>query len=472
MILKVNLVMNLKKVEEIIVPKKKGGNSYTNKPYDEAFDVSQDLSVAESYDGRDRQRNNDGGRNNSEREKKLQNDKYDEAVELSQSMDAKGISPAHLGAKGDKGEATVVMNKPFDEALEFSQSGSEESVDTIKSNDRREITGASPAAASKGMMPSQSVGGLERPANYQMQQGSSQMARHSDMSAGAKNDYAPTSTAKSQDKADSSSGEEEDDDDEDDDDAGAESYDNLDGAYNPKDYLHLDVSADTRDLFGYIDRYKPQEVELDTTLKCFIPEYIPAIGELDPFIKVSRPDGEPEELGLKVLDEPASEQSDPTVLELQLRAMSKKQQHGDVVVRSIENASKNTAQIEKWVQSINELHRSKPPPQVHYRKNMPEIDTLMEMWPTEFEEALKKIPLPSPDLALSLGEYSKILCSILDIPVYENPVESLHLMFSLFMAFKENPHFQAMANENNPAESKSGLHGGADVMEIKQGEGY
>jgi len=52
-------------------PQKKGGNSYTNKPYDEAFDVSQDLSVAESYDGRDRQRNNDGGRNNSEREKKI-----------------------------------------------------------------------------------------------------------------------------------------------------------------------------------------------------------------------------------------------------------------------------------------------------------------------------------------------------------------------------------------------------------------
>ena len=447
-------------------PQKRGGNSYTNKPYDEAFDVSQDLSVAESYDGRDRQRNDDSGRNNSEREKKLQNDKYDEAVELSQSMDAKGISPAHLGAKGDKGEATVVMNKPFDEALEFSQSGSEESVDTIKSNDRREIVEASPAAAGKSMMPSQSVGGLERPANFQ--------ARQADMSAGAKTDYAPTSTAKSQDKGESSSGEDDDDDEEeeDDEDAGAESYDNLEGAYNPKDYLHLDVSADTRDLFGYIDRYKPQEVELDTVLKCFIPEYIPAIGELDPFIKVTRPDGEREELGLKVLDEPASEQSDPTVLELQLRAMSKKQQYGDVVVRSIENASKNTAQIEKWVQSINELHRSKPPPQVHYRKNMPEIDTLMEMWPTEFEETLKKLPLPSPDLALSLGEYSKILCSILDIPVYENPVESLHLMFSLFMAFKENPHFQALANENNPADAKSDLRGGADVMEIKQGEGY
>lgn len=65
-----------------------------------------------------------------------------------------------------------------------------------------------------------------------------------------------------------------------------ESYDNLEGAYNPKDYAHLNVTAEVRDLFQYIERYKPQEVELDTPLRCFIPEYIPAIGELDAFIKV------------------------------------------------------------------------------------------------------------------------------------------------------------------------------------------
>jgi len=28
--------------------------NYTNKPYDEAFEISQDLSMAESYDGRDK----------------------------------------------------------------------------------------------------------------------------------------------------------------------------------------------------------------------------------------------------------------------------------------------------------------------------------------------------------------------------------------------------------------------------------
>jgi intraflagellar transport protein 46 len=50
--------------------------------------------------------------------------------------------------------------------------------------------------------------------------------------------------------------------------------------------LQLNVTAEVRDLFQYIERYKAQEVELETPLKCFIPDYIPAIGELDAFIKV------------------------------------------------------------------------------------------------------------------------------------------------------------------------------------------
>ena len=66
-----------------------------------------------------------------------------------------------------------------------------------------------------------------------------------------------------------------------------QSYENLEGAYNPKDYQHLNVTNEVKDLFDYIERFKPQEVELESTLKCFIPEYIPAIGEMDSFIKVS-----------------------------------------------------------------------------------------------------------------------------------------------------------------------------------------
>jgi intraflagellar transport protein 46 len=62
----------------------------------------------------------------------------------------------------------------------------------------------------------------------------------------------------------------------------------------------LQVTEEIRDLFQYIGRYKPHNIELDGKLKPFIPDYIPAIGDIDEFIKVPRPDGQPDYLGLKV----------------------------------------------------------------------------------------------------------------------------------------------------------------------------
>ena len=62
---------------------------------------------------------------------------------------------------------------------------------------------------------------------------------------------------------------------------------------------------------------------LETKLKPFIPEYVPAIGDIDAFLKVPRPDGKEDSLGLIVLDEPSSSQSDPNILNLQMRYTSK-----------------------------------------------------------------------------------------------------------------------------------------------------
>lgn len=47
------------------------------------------------------------------------------------------------------------------------------------------------------------------------------------------------------------------------------------------------------------------------------------MGDIDAFIKVPRPDGKKDGLGLNVLDEPCLQQSDPAVLQLQLRAVEK-----------------------------------------------------------------------------------------------------------------------------------------------------
>lgn len=88
------------------------------------------------------------------------------------------------------------------------------------------------------------------------------------------------------------------------------------GAYNPAAFANLPVSSETKELFEYISRYKPQKIDLDTKIKPFIPEYIPAVGEVDAFLKMSKPDGNKEDLGISVLDEPALNHEDKTVLEL------------------------------------------------------------------------------------------------------------------------------------------------------------
>jgi hypothetical protein len=49
----------------------------------------------------------------------------------------------------------------------------------------------------------------------------------------------------------------------------------------------LSVEEDVKELFQHILQYTPSENELNVSLKVFIPEYIPATGDLDLMIKVS-----------------------------------------------------------------------------------------------------------------------------------------------------------------------------------------
>jgi intraflagellar transport protein 46 len=421
----------------------------------------------------------------------LKNDKYDEAVEVSQSLDVGAMAAAApkyklpssaskdkddtkeakgMSSTNELSKSQAVLNRPFDEALEFSASGSDgsQSVDT---------RGDSPGHHRHHKSPAQEK--AAEPDMLDMPDVSAAVARTAavipQMSAAQRTAAAALNTLDSPPNKKGAHGEDEESSEEEGEEEGdvEESYDNLEGAYNPRDYAGLNVSVEVRDLFQYVERYKPHEVPLDTPLRCFIPEYIPAIGELDAFIKVPRPDGGEDGLGLRFLDEPSANQSDPTVLELQLRAKSKKLQYGDVAVRSIEHADKNPSKIDKWVEDIKDLHRSKPPPQVNYKRNMPDIDSLMEVWPEEFEQMLATAQLPSPDLDLKLPEYAKVLCGVLDIPTYENPIESLHVLFTLYNDFRNNPHFQAMLlREGEQGEAKDGMayHGGADVLEIDQSE--
>lgn len=59
------------------------------------------------------------------------------------------------------------------------------------------------------------------------------------------------------------------------------------GGYDPKEFESLEVSSEVSALFSNILLYTPASIELDYKLKPFIPEYIPTVGDIDAFIKVS-----------------------------------------------------------------------------------------------------------------------------------------------------------------------------------------
>ena len=94
-------------------------------------------------------------------------------------------------------------------------------------------------------------------------------------------------------------------------------------AYDPAEFEHLRVDDDIKDLFDCILHYKPEIRDIETKLEPFIPDYIPAVGDIDAMIKIPRHDRVDLELGLEIVDEPCAAQSDPTVLDLHLRAISK-----------------------------------------------------------------------------------------------------------------------------------------------------
>eukprot|EP00879_Flechtneria_rotunda_P015501 GHRR01016211.1.p1 GENE.GHRR01016211.1~~GHRR01016211.1.p1 ORF type:complete len:224 (+),score=80.38 GHRR01016211.1:1292-1963(+) len=214
--------------------------------------------------------------------------------------------------------------------------------------------------------------------------------------------------------------------------------------YSPDDYAHLQVSGDVQDLFKYISRYQPQTIQLASWLKPFIPDFIPAIGGTDEFIKVPRPDGRPDYLGLKVLDEPAAVQSDPTLLNLQLRQLSKDTPgvRMDIVGRIDHNDKDKQQRLSAWISSITDIHKHRPTAAVSYSRPMPDIEALMQEWPPKLEAAYHSTKLPTADLDLDLLSYSKLVCALTGVPVYDNVIESLHVLFTLFLEFKQNPFFR------------------------------
>ncbi|GJQ88333.1 hypothetical protein Trydic_g3809 [Trypoxylus dichotomus] len=239
----------------------------------------------------------------------------------------------------------------------------------------------------------------------------------------------------------------------------SEKKSNIPGEYDPNCYQDLNVTNEIKDLFQYIVKYIPQNLNLDFKFKPFIPDYIPAVGDIDAFLKVKSPaeygldnkkydDVSQLYLGLTVLDEPSIAQSDPALLHLKLRASAINVNHAaNIFVKKIGNVEKNSRAIDKWIKDITDLHRSKTSPVVKYTDNMPDIEDLMQAWPEKMETLLKVHGFPNHRSCPSLNRYIDVVCCMFNIPIYKkNRVQSLHLLFGLYAAIKNSQLYKASKN--------------------------
>ena len=148
-------------------------------------------------------------------------------------------------------------------------------------------------------------------------------------------------------------------------------------------------------MLAFIAGYAPaaENAVLAAPLRPFVPDLQPAVHAPDDFIKVRgaghgspranawlyvggtsecvvrplaasllptsslqppRPDGADETLGLRIIDEPAPVQSDPALLELQLRAATRRTVASDAVaVRSLARAESQPREVNAWIAAIN-----------------------------------------------------------------------------------------------------------------------
>ena len=165
-------------------------------------------------------------------------------------------------------------------------------------------------------------------------------------------------------------------------------------------------------------------------------------------MKVPRPDNVPEELGLTVIDEPTSKGVDKYILEMEL-AENTKAKIDRINVKSIQNAEKKPNEITDWINKVDDLQKRKVPTEVNYTKNMPDIQNLMDVWPEKEEQVYKKVEFPNEKMNISLENYTKIACNLMDIPIHPSDtkqpkslIESLHCLFTLYSGFKDNIHLQ------------------------------
>ncbi|KAK2707539.1 hypothetical protein QYM36_015296, partial [Artemia franciscana] len=154
------------------------------------------------------------------------------------------------------------------------------------------------------------------------------------------------------------------------------------------------VTGDIEEYFEYLEIFEPEPIDFEPRLCPFVPDYIPSIGSVDPIIKVTKPYGGKEELGILILDEPCLPQSDPAILALQLRSLSQHLNDTNMVVKHVNDIDKESNIINTWIKEVTDLHKANPVPTFRLPESMPSIESLLEPFSPEDTVLLKEEGIP------------------------------------------------------------------------------
>lgn len=198
---------------------------------------------------------------------------------------------------------------------------------------------------------------------------------------------------------------------------------------------------EVKELTSHVERYKPRRINLDARLKPFIPDSMPATGEVDEFLKPARPDGREETLGLEVLDEPGPNQSEPSTLTLKLKeagAAGAEEEEREASIVQHEDIS--PSRLDSWIESVEGVHKSRPKSGKLTQSKQRDVNTaaLTEAWPPEVERVIRSMRMPDGSLDMRTDEMAKCLCACLGIPVKDNVCESLHTLYSLHLELSKS----------------------------------
>jgi intraflagellar transport protein 46 len=118
-------------------------------------------------------------------------------------------------------------------------------------------------------------------------------------------------------------------------------------------------------------------------------------------------------LGLTVLDEPTLGCSDPQILRMRLREKYAVigENESDCYIGFIAGPKA----LASFVDSYDEITSNRAAPTMAYSYIMPDLGELMQECSEEMGGALESLPLPAADLDLSVEEYTRVICAVLDI---------------------------------------------------------